>query len=126
MYGVLPPIVDLTETHVFHPNWTGHARFHMVWLLFVNSTLAALVVLLAWWPGPQRDARMTFGAILGTVVLGGFMGAVATLGLYGGTLTDPGGVPPGPGGLDLNILVFSVALLLQLVALAICVKQKPV
>ncbi len=36
IYGVLPPIVDLTDTHVFHPSWTTHARFHMVWLLAAN------------------------------------------------------------------------------------------
>lgn len=33
MYSLVPVVVDFTETHVFHPDWTPHARFHMVWLL---------------------------------------------------------------------------------------------
>ena len=36
MYGAIPPFVDLTETHVFHPEWTPHSRMHMVWLLGTN------------------------------------------------------------------------------------------
>ena len=36
-YGFVPPIVDLTETHVFHQEWPPHARFHMMWLLTAGS-----------------------------------------------------------------------------------------
>ena len=60
LYGVLPPLVDLTETHVFHPGWTPHARMHMVWLLGTNSAIAVLALAVhaglataqeAVWPG---------------------------------------------------------------------------
>ncbi len=42
MYGAIPPFVDLTETHVFHPEWTPHSRMHMVWLLGTNTSIAVL------------------------------------------------------------------------------------
>lgn len=47
-YGVLPLLVDLTETHVFHPGWTPHARMHMVWLLGTNSAIAVLALYCLW------------------------------------------------------------------------------
>lgn len=41
-YGFIPPLVDLSATHVFHPAWTPHARLHPVWQLATNSGLALL------------------------------------------------------------------------------------
>ena len=46
VYGVIPVLVDISETHAFHPDWPPHARFHMVWLLGTNSTLAVLTLYL--------------------------------------------------------------------------------
>ena len=47
-YGIIPLLVDLTETHTFHPDWPPHARFHMVWLLGTNTSLAVLSLILMW------------------------------------------------------------------------------
>jgi len=114
IYGVLPPFVDLTETHVFHPEWTPHSRMHMVWLLGTNSAIAVLALYLLWF----HKANSAFGArlagILGLCVFGGFWLSAFTISLYGGALSDKGGVPP-ILGMDANIVVFSLALLLLLV-----------
>jgi hypothetical protein len=119
IYGVVPPIVDLTETHVFHPDWTPHARFHMVWLLAVNSSLALFVGYLTIWPSAQRLQRLKVASVLGLIALGGFVVAAVSRGAYGGGFTDPvGGVPP-IMGMDANLLVFSPAIAVQVIATAL-------
>ncbi|MBL8020304.1 MAG: hypothetical protein JNM27_11610 [Leptospirales bacterium] len=112
VYGVIPPIVDLTETHVFHPDWTPHSRMHMVWLLVTNSSLAAIALYLLWRSGIDR-ARVRMAGILGLCVYGGFMISAATVPFYGGALSDGGGVPP-VFGVDANIVTFTLGLLVLL------------
>ena len=48
IYGVGPLIADLSITHVFHPYWAPHARFHMVWLLAINSSIAMISLCFIW------------------------------------------------------------------------------
>ncbi len=114
IYGVLPPFVDLTETHVFHPDWTPHSRMHMVWLLGTNSAIAVLALYFLWLHKANRAFGVRLAGILGLCVFGGFCLSASTVSLYGGALSDEGGVPP-ILGMDANIAVFSSALLLLLV-----------
>ena len=114
MYGVIPPFVDLTETHVFHPDWTPHARMHMVWLLGTNSTIALVALYFLWLHKSSLALGVRLAGVLGLCVYGGFMLSASTTSLYGGSLSDKGGVPP-VMGMDANILAFSLALLLLLV-----------
>jgi len=111
-YGLIPPIVDLTESHVFHSNWPGHARFHMVWLLCIGSTLAAYVLTLIWAPAANRTIHLKHASVLGCIVLAGFFAATLTLSSYGGTLSDPLHQIL-ILGIDGNLVSFSVAGLLQ-------------
>lgn len=113
MYGLIPLLVDLNQTHVFHPEWTGHARMHMVWLLGTNSTLAVVALYFLWLYKENSSFGITLTGILGSCVFGGFMLSAATSSLYGGALSDQGGVPP-IFGLDANIVGFSAGLLMLL------------
>ena len=110
IYGVIPPFVDLTETHVFHPDWTPHARMHMVWLLGTNSSLAVIALFFLWLYKQDRAFGIRLAGVLGLCVYGGFMLSAATTSLYGGSLSDKGGVPP-IMGMDANIFGFSLGLL---------------
>ena len=115
IYGIIPPFVDLTETHVFHSDWTPHARFHMVWLLGTNTGIAFLAFYLLWKKHTDLLLRIEAAGVLGLIVLGGFFLSVLTHPLYGGALADKqGGVPPIPflGVLDSNVTVFAPALAL--------------
>lgn len=95
----------------------------MVWLLAVNSAIPLLVLLLVLWPAPDRVQRLRLAGILGCIVLGGFAVAALTRGAYGGALTDPvGGVPP-LMGLDANAVVFTPALVLQVIALILAFRM---
>ena len=110
IYGIIPPFVDLTETHVFHPDWTPHSRMHMVWLLGTNSSLAVIALFFLWLYKEDRAFGIRLAGVLGLCVYGGFMLSAATASLYGGSLSDKGGVPP-IMGMDANIFGFSLGLL---------------
>ncbi len=113
VYGVIPLMVDLSPTHVLHPAWSPHARFHVVWQISMGFMLGFLAVLLIWWPGTQRRLRLKLGSLLGCIALGGFVIAALTRSLYGGEFSEPGGVPP-VGGIDANVLAFTPTIVLQL------------
>ena len=81
MYGLIPPFVDLTETHVFHPDWTPHARMHMVWLLGTNSTLAVVALFFLWLYRENSAFGVRLAGVLGLCVYGGFMLSAATTSL---------------------------------------------
>ncbi len=114
MYGLIPPFVDLTATHVFHPDWTPHSRMHMVWLLGTNSTIAVVALFFLWLYKANSAFGVRLAGVLGLCVYGGFILSAATAPLYGGSLTDKGGVPP-ILGMDANIFGFSLGLLVLVV-----------
>jgi len=118
IYGIVPPFVDLTETHVFHPDWTPHSRMHMVWLLGTNSSLAVIALFFLWLYKEDRAFGIRLAGALGLCVYGGFMLSAATTSLYGGSLSDKGGVPP-ILGMDANIFGFSLGLLVLIVGWAL-------
>lgn len=112
VYGLGPLIIDLTATHVFHPEWTPHARMHMVWLLGIN-TLIAFLSLYFLWLYKSIAFGVNLAGILGLCVYGSFMLSAFTSPLYGGSMGDEAGVPL-VMGLDANIFGFSIALTLLL------------
>ncbi len=117
VYGVIPLLVDISDTHAFHPDWPPHARFHMVWLLGTNSTLAVLALYLMWISRIDNAIRIRLAGLIGLCVYGGFVISTLTRSFYGGSLVDPsGGVPP-VMGMDASLLVFLPMLGLVLVGL---------
>lgn len=110
VFTVVPPIVDLgTTSHVFHPEWTPHARVHTVWLLGLASAVGLLAIYLLWIR--QRDAgfNLNLAFALGLCTYGAFFLAAATRGLYDGAMTDAGGLQSGPFGFDPNTFTFTIA-----------------
>ena len=106
MYGVAPLVADLNDSHLFHPSWTPHSRLHMAWLLATNTSIACLAFYLLW----IRKDVLSAG-VLSICVLGGFWIAAVTSGLYGGALTDVGGIDSKIMGIDGNAFGFGLALL---------------
>ena len=113
-FGFIPAFVDFTETHVFHPDWPPHARFHLVWLL-TSGVVFASGVLVAIWYGAKRNWQLIkHVSLIGCIVLGSFFVAVGARAYYGGSLTDSK-TPIEIFGLDGNVVSFTVAALLQLI-----------
>ena len=114
VYGVVPQFVDLTETHVFHPQCTPHSRMHMVWLLGIDFAIAVLALYFLWFHKANRAFGVRLAGILGICIFGSFCLSASTISLYGGALSDKGGVPP-IMGMDTNVVVFSLAALILLI-----------
>ncbi len=117
-YGFVPPIVDLSDSHVFHIGWPPHARFHMVWLLCMGSGMAAFVLYLIWGPARDRLHQLKLTSILGIIIFGGFFTAAIFRSIYGGALADPEHQIL-VLGIDGNVFAFGIAALLQISAMAI-------
>lgn len=105
-YVVIPPIVDFNSTHALHADWPGHARFHMVWLVLANSALGSFAIYQIWFRA--NHGGLVTGGVISAIILGAFFVSAATMPLYDGALADDHGVAPGPGGIDSNILLFSL------------------
>jgi len=114
-YGFVPLIVDLSPSHVFHTEWPGHARFHMVWLLAVSCGMATYVLWLVWWLAANRLARLKRALPIGFVLLGGFFLSSSLMPLYSGLLADPEHQVTILGS-DGNMFAFSIAFLIQVIA----------
>jgi hypothetical protein len=92
--GLATIVLDLNRTHAAHPQWLGHARFHVVWQTATVAALAILEVMLLSFQGPLESERFYLVAILACTPMVGFFAALVTRHAYGGTLSDPGGIPP--------------------------------
>ncbi len=114
--GVMPIFIDLNRTHATNPLWMGHARFHLVQQVFSLLLAAVVEVGLLWWPGGALAARFYLAAGLAATSLAGFLLAVLTRRLYGGTLHDPNGMKPvrirtrrGVIEVDINVPIVMIA-----------------
>lgn len=92
--GIATILLDLNRTHAAHPKWLGHARFHVVWQTVTVAVLAVIETCLLWMPGPFASERFYLVAVLACAPMIGFFGALISRHIYGGTLSDPGGIPP--------------------------------
>jgi hypothetical protein len=111
-WGLIPLMVDLTETHVFKPDWPPHARLHAVWLLSTGAVLAVYAVGLLWTSGTDKPHRLRHASVIGAIVLAGFFIAALTTDMYGGAFTELA-EPDTVFGINTNIFAFSAAAILQ-------------
>lgn len=103
-YGFGPFVTDMNKTHVVHPAWPGHARFHLVWAASSQLAVSFIALWLLWQPSTEPVARAHLAAIIGLCLNSGFFAALAFKKLYRGTLHDPKGIPPLAGKVDGNLL----------------------
>lgn len=92
--GVAPVLVELNRTHATNPRWPGHARFHVVWQVISHVFYACLALALLWWPGRYPSPRFHVAALVVAASLAGFLVALLSRKLYGGTLHDENGIRP--------------------------------
>jgi hypothetical protein len=114
--GIAPVFIDLNRTHATNPLWAGHARFHLVQQVFTLLLAAAIEVALLWYPGAALHARFYLAALLTATSLAGFLVAVCTRTLYGGTLHDRNGMQPVRLRIGSRLVVFDLNVPVVLVA----------
>ncbi len=114
-YGFVTIFADFNKTHASNPQWTPHARFHVVWQISSYAGFAVLALALTWWPGPMATERLYLVAIMGAIVYAAFFGAALAMPVYGGAAYDSNGYLPFKAPVpviaklwDVNITAFSV------------------
>ena len=75
LQGLATVAIDLNHTHATNPDWTGHARFHLVWQTAAFAWLALLEVPLILVGGPLQDQRFYLASVLAGVPMLGFFTA---------------------------------------------------
>jgi hypothetical protein len=118
-YSLVTVLADFNKTHATNPQWTPHARFHVVWQISSYVGFGLLALALLWLPGPYATERLILVAIMGGIVYAAFFVAVVAMPVYGGAAYDKNGYLPfaAPVPLiakrwDLNITAFSILLAL--------------
>lgn len=102
--GVLTPILEIGPTHVFNPDWPGHARVHEVWQLITNASLAGLAL---WFALSRRDIKTA--SLLGLLVNSAFLVSVLLAPAYGGTMRHSDGTELALGGVNLAVAIMIAA-----------------
>lgn len=103
VYGIVPAIADLNETHLFNPEWSPHARVHGAWFLFFGALMSFVALFRLW---VRNDLLLPI--TIGLCFVAGFWLAFLTSSFYGGALVDTNGVEARVLGLESNVFVFSV------------------
>ena len=121
VFTVIPPTVDLgTSSHVFHPQWTPHARVHTVWLLGLASSIGVLAIYLLWVRQREPVINVNLAFTLGLCTYGAFFLAAGSRELYDGAMTDAGGLQSGPFGFDPNTFTFTIATAVLIAGWLLC------
>jgi len=118
VYMVLIPYLEMNASHVFNPQWPGHARLHEVWQLTTNISLGLVALWLSW-----KEQRIQMAAVISICVMGGVLVAHMSEGLYEGTLLS-GNIARTVLGLELAAFVALVVVILSVVAILIDRRQK--
>lgn len=114
VYAVVVPILEINASHVFHPDWPPHARFHDVWQLFTNSAIGVFCLWLTWIKGKVR-----IPAILGILIMGGVIFAHVIESTYGGSIVSGNfsntvlGIQPAAMAPGLVVITSAIALFLD-------------
>jgi hypothetical protein len=123
-WALLTVVADFNKTHATNPQWTPHARFHVVWQISSYVGLGLLAFALIWWPGALAVERLYFVAAMGAVVYAAFFAALIAMPIYGGGAYDKNGYQPFNAPIpifakkwDANITAFSIQLLILVAGL---------
>lgn len=94
--GIATVAIDFNRTHATNPEWTRHARFHVVWQT-VTTALASVVELGLLWSGwVSAELGFYLALVMASLSPIAFMVAFASREWFGGALSDPNGIPPVP------------------------------
>ncbi len=113
-----PWLRDYSSSHVFHPEWVGHARLHMMWLLGFMLFSGIANLYLIWFTRPLRLIHLYVAAAWTGANLLGFWLAIVMVPVYDGLITVPD-THYHIFGIDENVFGFSILSTLYLIAIGI-------
>jgi sugar phosphate permease len=109
IYGYIPILADFNKTHATNPSWPAHARFHVVWQVFITFFIANICFYLLWQNTYSQLFTLNICFLCSLSVLGSFFLNWLLMKFYDGGLSDQNGIKP-IGKFDLNLLGFAIAL----------------
>ena len=114
VFGLLIPIFEINQTHLFHPEWPAHARLHEAWQLMTNAAISALALYLIW-TGKAPKVAIVLSLIIGL----SFLTAFVLGGTYGGSMLDTDGTQKALGGINLAVLIALPVTFMLLISLVL-------
>jgi hypothetical protein len=112
-----PVLRDFHPSHALNPDWVGHARVHLVWLLGFMGFSGIANLYLIWLRRPFDLRDLWLSAAWQGCNLGGFWVAYLLTPIYDGLITVPG-IHYQILGFDENVFAFSILSIILLVAVA--------
>jgi hypothetical protein len=112
-----PIVRDFHPSHALNPDWVGHARVHLVWLLGFMGLSGLANLYLIWLRRPFEVRNLWLSVAWQSCNLGGFWIAYLLTPVYDGLITVPG-IHTHIFGIDENVFAFAVlsAVMLGVVA----------
>jgi len=117
IFVVLIPVLEVSPTHIFNPEWPSHARLHVAWQLMTNAALSILALGCVW---SARSPRIGIGIAL--IPIASFLMAFILRSVYGGSMVHTDGTQIAVGGINVAVLIMIPLTALLLVSLW---KMKP-
>ena len=111
LYAIVVPSLDISDTHIWNPDWTPHVRIHEVWQLITNSTIGLVCLWLVWY---KKEVQIS--TLLSLIVTGGFLLAFLLKDSYGGSMKYLDGSEKTALGINLGVLGFGIAFLFLIVS----------
>lgn len=102
-----PIVRDFHPSHALNPDWVGHARVHLVWLLGFMFFSGIANLYLIWLRRPFELRNLWLSAAWQSCNLGGFWVAYLLNPVYEGQMTVPG-IHTHIFGYDENVFAFTV------------------
>jgi len=102
-----PMLRDYHPSHAFNPDWVGHARVHLVWLLGFMFLSGIANLYLIWFRRPFELRNLWLSVLWQGCNLGGFWIAYLLAPHYHGAITVPH-IHTQILGFDENVFVFAV------------------
>jgi hypothetical protein len=110
-----PIVRDINATHALNPEWVGHARLHLIWLLAFMGLSGVVNLYLIWFRRPFDVRDLWLSVAWQACNLGGFWVSVVLAPAYGGAVTIPD-THVYIFGFDENVVVFTILSVLLLAA----------
>lgn len=104
------PFMEISESHLFNPEWPSHARLHEAWQLIENAAISILALILVW-----KGIAPRLGIVLGLILSTSFLIAWLAGPLYGGSMVHSDGTEFTIGGI--SVVVVGVAVIAGLLLL---------
>jgi hypothetical protein len=102
-----PLLRDISPSHALNPDWVGHARVHLMWLLGFMALSGLVNLYILWFERGSLRRRLLLSATWQSCNLGGFWFAYLLVPLYGGVMAVEG-IHTHIFGIDENVFGFTV------------------